>query len=61
VFRWVNCFQQVKHDTEGWDAMYCTEVTTTSILALVNAVLFAFLLVKDIKGQRQTNETASFY
>ena len=41
--------------------MYCTDVTTISVLALVNAVLFTFLIVEDINRQRQTNELRSYY
>ena len=56
MFRWANCFQQVTHNEEGWDAMYCTEVTTISFLSLVNAGLFGFLLVVDVNQQRQKDD-----
>jgi len=49
VFRWVNCFQQVAHDEDGWDAAYCSEVLIVSVAAATNCGLLSFLLHLDIQ------------
>lgn len=52
VFRWANCYQQVTHDEQGWDAAYCTEVLLVSVLSGVNCGLLIFLTYADIEKQK---------
>jgi hypothetical protein len=51
VWRSVNCIQNVQHDMEGWDIVFCTQVTTLSVLSVLNIFITIFLLVKWTKSK----------
>jgi len=49
IWRFFNCIQQVEHDEHNWDPVYCTEIGLLTILAMINFVIVAILLMGEIK------------
>lgn len=44
VFNLVACWQEVSHDCKNWTGVYCTALSTYSILSLVNLALLGYVM-----------------
>ena len=57
VWRFINCVQQVEHNEQNWDPIYCTEVITLMTLSMINFVIVAILLTGELKKNGCSKKT----